>query len=537
MKINTKYFPHYARYKKKIDSVPLEGKPKRIILISDSHISNSPIFNLEIYNKGIEEINKIKKVDYIIHLGDLTHGGTYLDYQYALELLKPINKDIFFCIPGNHDAKNVGYLLFEEFFDSRTFKIDEKDLLIIGIDSSIPDQDSGKIGRRAIEKTREQFLNNSDKTRIFCFHHHLLPIPLTGRERSAVIDSGDALKMILETNIDLILNGHRHISNVYSCSDGEEELVMFNGGTFSCNKTRYKELFTYTILDIFEKAVLFRTKKLINGERIKRGRYINRVFYPTPPKFDKKLNFRIAHIGNTHFSSGNFREDMYKKAVKQINTLNADLVVHTGDVTNANQYVEYKKAVAELDKIMAHKIIIPGDNDLKTIGWDLFPEFIGTLEPFYENDKIRIAGINSIDPAIESGIIGRKRMNEVIKIFKEKPKNKINIVALYHNLIPHPKTKFNYMLSDAGNVIKFFTEPENNIHFILTGHNHISFSIQLEDTVFSTCGTLSSRDYLDMDLNTYNVIDCYEDGLVEVNKVLVKTNSSQLMGQYWINLN
>jgi len=127
-------------------------------------------------------------------------------------------------------------------------------------------------------------------------------------------------------------------------------------------------------------------------------------------------------------------------------------------------------------------------------------------------------------------------MNEVINLFKGKPKNKINVVALYHTLIPHPKTKFNYMLSDAGNIIKFFTEPENNIHFILTGHDHIAFSLQLEDTVFSSCGTLSSRDYLDLDLNTYNIINCYENGLVEVNKVIVKTNSSQLIGQYWINL-
>jgi predicted nucleic-acid-binding Zn-ribbon protein len=111
------------------------------------------------------------------------------------------------------------------------------------------------------------------------------------------------------------------------------------------------------------------------------------------------------------------------------------------------------------------------------------------------------------------------------------------VITLYHNLIPHPKTKYELMLSDAGNVIKFFTDINNGIHFILTGHDHISFSLQLEDTVMSSSGTISSKDLLDLEGNTYNVINCYKNGFVEVNKVIVETNSKQLIGQYWINLN
>ncbi len=539
MKIDTKYFPHYARYKKRIKEAPLRGIPKRIIIISDTHIARSAIFNMDIYNKGLQEINKIKNVDYYLHLGDITHDGTYLQYEDTINnIMKPlIDKENFYCIPGNHDAKNVGYLLFEEFFGSRTFEVEDDRLFMVGIDSSIPDQDPGKIGMKTLERIKEQFLNKSEKIRIFCFHHQLIPIPLTGRERSAVIDSGDVLEVILKANIDLVLNGHRHITNVYSCTDGDEELVIFNSGTFSCNKTRYKELFTYTILDIFEKAVLFQTMKLINGETIERGRYVNRIFNPIKPEIDNSLFAKVVHIANTHFSSNNFDERIYNEAIKQINSMNVDVVVHSGDITNANRIEEFEKAMFHLKKIKHPMVLMPGDNDLKTIGWDLFPKFFGSMEPNYENEKVRIIGVNSIDKAIASGNVGRKKIKDIINFIKNKPENKINIITIYHNLIPHPKTKYELMLSDAGNVIKFFTDINNGIHFILTGHDHISFSLQLEDTVMSSSGTISSKDLLDLEGNTYNVINCYKNGFVEVNKVIVETNSSQLIGQYWINLN
>ncbi len=536
MKIPRKYFPHYARYKTKIQSVPTVGSPKRIVIISDTHISKGGLFNSEMFRKGIEEVNKIKNVDYIIHLGDLTQDGTYLTYEYALECLKSIDKEKFYIIPGNHDARNVGYLLFEEFFGGRTFQIDEKDIYILGIDSSIPDQDSGRIGKRIIDKSREFFLNNQEKVRIFCFHHQLIPIPLTGRERSAIVDGGDALKMILESNIDLVMNGHRHISNVYSATNGEGELVIFNSGTLSCNKTRYKELFTYTVLDIFEKALVFSTKKTYTGEEIQRGRYINRVFSPKISNNDKNLICKVIHIANTHFSSNMFNPDIYEKAVEQINAIDAEFVIHSGDVTNSNRIVEFKEAIVKLREIKHPMLIVPGNNDLMEIGWEIFPKLIGPLEPYYENENMRIIGINSVDNVILNGSVGRKKMRETINFFAEKPRNKINFITFYHNLIPHPKTRFDQMLSDSGNVLKFFTESTNKIHFILTGHDHIAFSLQLEDTIISSCGTLSSREISDTSGNTFSVIYCYDNGSVEIETRNISDDTSQVTGHYWVNL-
>lgn len=530
------FFPNYARYSKRNINLSCDKPQKRIILVSDTHITNGGIFNQEKFEQAVKEILKIKSIDYILHLGDLTHNGTYLDYNKAVKLIKPYPKDRFYIIPGNHDSRNVGYLLFEEFFGSRTFEIEDELLYILGVDSSFPDQDAGRIGKMSILSISEKLKNKKDKIKILCFHHHLLPIPLTGRERSTIIDGGDMLEMILDCDVDIVINGHRHISNIYSCTNRKNEAILFNCGTLCCTKTRYKELFTYTVMDIYANTVSFTTKHLTDNKTVTRGRYLNRKINPVPLPENKKLYLKIVHIGNTHFSVNSYTEEIYQEAVRQINDAKPDVVVHTGDVTNTNKLDEFELASSKLRHIKYPLIIVPGYCDLQNFGWELFPEWIGPLEPVFENDKVRIIGINSIDMALESGVIGRKKMKETADMFAGKEDKKINIVAFYHNLIPHPKTKFDTMLSDAGNVLKNFTALETKINLILNGHDHISFSLQVEDTVLSSCGTLTSSDYLDLKGNSYNVIYCYDDGFVEIEKVYVRSKIKQIIGSFWISI-
>ncbi len=229
---------------------------KRFVIISDTHISRSGgAFNLHTFNLGIEQINKVKDVDLFLHLGDITQNGTLLEYEYALEQLEkfqPVSKCPLIYLIGNHDAMNVGYLLFEEMVGERHIEYEDDEIFIIGIDSTKPDLPGGIIHHNIIELVRAELMKREreDKFKVVCFHHQLIPIPNTGKERSAIDDSGDMLQMLLETNADLVLNGHRHTSNLYTLSNSEKDLYIFNAGTFCCNKTRYRDLFTYAIIDI-----------------------------------------------------------------------------------------------------------------------------------------------------------------------------------------------------------------------------------------------------------------------------------------------
>ena len=42
-------------------------------------------------------------------------------------------------------------------------------------------------------------------------HHHLLPVPGTGRERNIVYDAGDAIECLQRAGVDLVLSGHKHV--------------------------------------------------------------------------------------------------------------------------------------------------------------------------------------------------------------------------------------------------------------------------------------------------------------------------------------
>ena len=49
----------------------------------------------------------------------------------------------------------------------------------------------------------------------------------------------------------------------------------------------------------------------------------------------------IAHISDLHYSHADFNESMFLKAVDEINALNPDMIILTGDLTNHGYYSEY----------------------------------------------------------------------------------------------------------------------------------------------------------------------------------------------------
>ncbi|MHA2273795.1 MAG: metallophosphoesterase family protein [Candidatus Hodarchaeales archaeon] len=106
----------------------------KLILWSDSHITNwTGQFNQESFERGIEllcrELNKEERTE-IIHLGDLTDEGVFSDFAYANEMVtSEFAKNGFphiweqtFKIPGNHDVRNEGSVLWESFYGERNLE-------------------------------------------------------------------------------------------------------------------------------------------------------------------------------------------------------------------------------------------------------------------------------------------------------------------------------------------------------------------------------------------------------------------------------
>ena len=93
------YTKHYMSFK---DDNPT--KDKKILLISDTHIGNKSIQNMELINKMYEYAKKAG-CEYVFHEGDLFEGKEDIEEQLDLfikEYPRTINK---ICLLGNHDEK------------------------------------------------------------------------------------------------------------------------------------------------------------------------------------------------------------------------------------------------------------------------------------------------------------------------------------------------------------------------------------------------------------------------------------------------
>ena len=114
-------------------------------------------------------------------------------------------------VPGNHDSGNVGYLLFEDLFKTWSPCCSLDGVTVVGVDSSQPDIGDGHIGREIYGWIADNFDFKGTDLRVFALHHHLIPVPMTGREEEIPVDSGDLLELLDRCGVDLVLCGHRHV--------------------------------------------------------------------------------------------------------------------------------------------------------------------------------------------------------------------------------------------------------------------------------------------------------------------------------------
>jgi Icc protein len=215
----------------------------RIAHISDLHCG-SPHFQADLLERAIEEINALSP-DVTVISGDLTADGFKGEYRIAREYVDRIECEDLIVVPGNHDSRNVGYVHFEELFGPRASELHKQGVSIVAEDSSEPDLDHGQIGRNRYDTIEQRFARDAD-LRIFVLHHHLLPIPGTGRERNIVYDAGDLLEVLLGSQVNLVLAGHKHVPYAWRL----EDLFVVTTGTVSTLRLRGHTRPCYNLIEI-----------------------------------------------------------------------------------------------------------------------------------------------------------------------------------------------------------------------------------------------------------------------------------------------
>jgi 3',5'-cyclic-AMP phosphodiesterase len=222
--------------------MPIVDVPLRIAHVSDIHCGE-PTFQADVMASTVEAINRLKP-DLAVVAGDLTAAGYEWEFETAAEWLGRIEAPTV-IVPGNHDSRNVGYMHFERLFGKRfsryrqAFEPERAERLrstgitVVGVDSSQPDLDEGHIGRERYPWIREQ-LNEPEDVKVFAIHHHLVPIPGTGRERNIITDAGDVLAELSRLDVDLVLAGHKHVPFFW----GLNGILICNSSTATTKRVR-----------------------------------------------------------------------------------------------------------------------------------------------------------------------------------------------------------------------------------------------------------------------------------------------------------
>ena len=261
-----------------VDSAVVARGSFVIAQISDIH-AGSPFFDPGLLNDAIHEIIALAP-DLVLIGGDLTTDGYANEFRTARTHIDPLAGAglTTLIIPGNHDAKNVGYVHFQDTFGAGDVpgKGDRSVVInggsngdrplrvrVVAMDSSKPDLAEGEIGRERYEWLRAQFQEPADE-RIFALHHHLVPVPGTGRERNTVWDAGDVLALLDDLDVHLVLSGHKHVPYVWLLN----EVLVVNSGTVSSYRLRGYTRPSYNVIEVTPEHIRVTLKYPGTGERL-----------------------------------------------------------------------------------------------------------------------------------------------------------------------------------------------------------------------------------------------------------------------------
>tara|TARA_B110000263_G_scaffold83392_1_gene73028 strand:+ start:3643 stop:4389 length:747 start_codon:yes stop_codon:yes gene_type:complete len=230
-----------------------------IVQLSDIHVGAQ--FREAVFDQVIEELNSLKP-DVVIITGDLTNEGLKEQYEKCKTLISKINVDRIIAISGNHDYRNTGYLHFKKYFPFQTINELGDDVVLITIGTARPDRDEGEVGHRQtlwLERTMKKY---KERIKILAMHHHLIGIPDTGSDRLTIIDAGDVLRATLDSDVDLVLCGHKHRPWLWDFN----KLLIANAGSVSSERVRGFFENSYNIIKIENRNISI-DLKIVGGER------------------------------------------------------------------------------------------------------------------------------------------------------------------------------------------------------------------------------------------------------------------------------
>ncbi len=204
--------------------------------------------------------------------------------------------------------------------------------------------------------------------------------------------------------------------------------------------------------------------------------------------------FTIVQISDLHCGTQFFLPNLLERAISEVNDIEPDIVVCSGDLTTFGFKEEYALARDYLNRIDCESlVVIPGNHDSRNVGYVHFEEHFGDRNSVLRVGGVTVVAVDSTEPDLDHGVIGRGRYPWIEENF-EPP------------LLPVPGTgRERNVVYDAGDTIECLQRA--GVNLVLSGHKHVPYAWRLEDLFIVNAGTVSSLRLRGRTRPCYNVIE------------------------------
>lgn len=258
----------------------LRGEDFRFALLTDIHVSSDSLAYNDL-RRSVEQINKIRNLDFVIVSGDVTEEGDRASLKRVKYLLDQLNVK-YYITSGNHETKwsESGATDFSHIFGSDRFKFEHKGFLFLGFNSGpVIRMADGHVSPQDISWMKKELDKVGKEKPVILVTHY----PLQDGDVDNWYDVTDAVRPY---NIRSVLGGHYHRNLLFSY-DGIP-------GILSRSNLRGKErVGGYSIFQITADSILAYEQKIGEEPRKWAGYSLSRKYYSADNSGYKRPDYSV----------------------------------------------------------------------------------------------------------------------------------------------------------------------------------------------------------------------------------------------------
>src|SRR5919198_4434652 len=148
---------------------------------------------------------------------------------------------------------------------------------------------------------------------------------------------------------------------------------------------------------------------------------------------------QLVQLSDIHVGSF-FKQQIFDTVVDEVNKLNPDAIIITGDLTDEGLLFQFEYAHAQIKKFTCSNIIVlAGNHDYRHTGYLIFKKFFPSKRQFYEFDDVVVLTLGTARPDRDEDEVGYRQNLWMENSFRKYNHNndnnknkKVKIIVMHH---------------------------------------------------------------------------------------------------------